>query len=65
MGVKRRKTLMKRSIEPKLIAWKNSKEHLPLLLRGARQVGKSYLIEYFGKKISKILLLRTSSAIHT
>ncbi len=40
---------MKRSIEPKLIAWKNSKEHLPLLLRGARQVGKSYLIEYFGR----------------
>ncbi|OGT21244.1 MAG: hypothetical protein A3C55_04350 [Gammaproteobacteria bacterium RIFCSPHIGHO2_02_FULL_42_13] len=28
--------------------WQKKEEHLPLLLRGARQVGKSYLIEYFG-----------------
>ncbi len=40
---------MKRLLEKELLAWKNSKEHLPLLLRGARQVGKSYLIEHFGK----------------
>jgi uncharacterized protein len=40
---------MKRSLEKDLIAWKNSQEHLPLILRGARQVGKSYLIESFGK----------------
>ncbi|NGX53231.1 MAG: hypothetical protein KR126chlam5_01544 [Candidatus Anoxychlamydiales bacterium] len=40
---------MKRKLENELIEWKNRKEHLPLLLRGARQVGKSYLIENFGK----------------
>lgn len=40
---------MKRSLEVELINWKRRKEHLPILLRGARQVGKSYLVEEFGK----------------
>lgn len=40
---------MKRVLEQELVAWKNRKEHLPLLLRGARQVGKSYLVEHFGR----------------
>lgn len=29
--------------------WQQQQEHLPLLLRGARQVGKSYLIKAFGE----------------
>lgn len=41
---------MQRSLYTELIRWKDREEHLPLLLRGARQVGKSYLIEHFGKK---------------
>lgn len=40
---------MKRTLETELITWKKRKEHLPILLRGARQVGKSYLVEEFGK----------------
>lgn len=40
---------MKRSLESELRAWKQREEHLPILLRGARQVGKSYLVEQFGK----------------
>ena len=40
---------MKRDLEAELIAWKGREEHLPILLRGARQVGKSYLVEQFGK----------------
>ena len=40
---------MKRALEKELIAWKDREEHLPLLLRGARQVGKSYLVEHFGR----------------
>src|SRR5271157_3325876 len=40
---------MKRKLEKELVAWKNREEHLPILLRGARQVGKSYLVEKFGK----------------
>jgi predicted AAA+ superfamily ATPase len=40
---------MNRTIEKYLIAWKDSSNRLPLLLRGARQVGKSYTIDKFGK----------------
>lgn len=40
---------MKRTLEAELISWKNREEHLPILLRGARQVGKSYLVEQFGR----------------
>jgi predicted AAA+ superfamily ATPase len=41
---------MKRTLKAELIAWKNKSEHLPILLRGARQVGKSYLVEEFGRE---------------
>lgn len=40
---------MDRNLLKELIQWKNKKDHFPLLLRGARQVGKSYLVEHFGK----------------
>lgn len=41
---------MKRQIYQELIAWKSELMPLPLLLRGARQVGKSYIIEKFGEQ---------------
>jgi predicted AAA+ superfamily ATPase len=41
---------MKRALTAELISWKNRSEHLPILLRGARQVGKSYLVEEFGRE---------------
>ena len=31
------------------MSWKNSKDRKPLLLRGARQVGKTYILQEFGK----------------
>jgi len=34
----------------KLIAWKNSSDRKPLILKGARQVGKTWLMKEFGKK---------------
>lgn len=40
---------MKRDIESYLLSWKQRRHHLPLLVRGARQVGKSYVIEAFGR----------------
>jgi predicted AAA+ superfamily ATPase len=40
---------MKRRIYSNLIAWKNDKNHRPLILRGARQVGKTYIINEFGQ----------------
>ena len=42
---------MKRLLEKSLLEWKNKNDRMPLLLDGARQVGKSYLIEHlFGNK---------------
>lgn len=38
-----------RLIDSYLLAWKNEKRHKPLLLRGARQVGKSSAIRQLGK----------------
>lgn len=32
-----------------LIAWKNSPNHLPLIIKGARQVGKTWLMKEFGE----------------
>ncbi len=41
---------MDRKITKKLIAWKNSKNRKPLVLFGARQVGKTYSLLAFGKE---------------
>lgn len=41
---------MKRKIENDLINWKKDKYRKPLILRGARQVGKTYTIMNFGKQ---------------
>ncbi|MGN0015418.1 MAG: ATP-binding protein [Candidatus Gastranaerophilaceae bacterium] len=32
-----------------LIAWKNSPNHMPLIIKGARQVGKTWLMQELGK----------------
>ena len=40
---------MQRFIMKKLIDWKNSKDRKPLILKGARQVGKTYILKEFGK----------------
>ena len=40
---------MKRLIEGRLFEWKNSTWRKPLIVRGARQVGKTYTITGFGK----------------
>lgn len=41
---------MKRKIYQKLLEWKNNPRHKPLVLLGARQVGKTYILKEFGKK---------------
>ncbi|CCY63821.1 putative uncharacterized protein [Clostridium sp. CAG:967] len=40
---------MKRYAINKLIEWKNSSKRKPLIIRGARQVGKTWLMKEFGK----------------
>lgn len=41
---------MYRKIMEKLIDWKNDENRKPLILRGARQVGKTYIIKQFGEE---------------
>jgi uncharacterized protein len=41
---------MYRTIENQLIKWKNDTDRKPLIIRGARQIGKSWIIEHFGKE---------------
>lgn len=40
---------MKRFVTDKLIDWKNSDVRKPLILKGARQVGKTYILKEFGR----------------
>lgn len=44
---------MKRKIEEKLLSWKSSADRKPLILNGARQVGKTYILREFGRKFYK------------
>lgn len=41
---------MKRFIAEKLVEWKENKNRKPLILRGARQVGKTFILKEFGEK---------------
>ena len=41
---------MERFIMQDLIAWKNRTDRKPLILLGARQVGKTYILKEFGKR---------------
>ena len=56
---------MKRLIESQLLEWKNDVHRKPLLVRGARQVGKTYTVRQFGrehfKKLAAIDLERDTS----
>ena len=46
---------LKRNIDDELLAWKNDKKHKVLLLRGARQVGKSSSVRNLAKKFEYFL----------
>jgi len=41
---------MYRSIQTQLLNWKEKKTRLPLIIRGARQVGKTYIMKWLGEK---------------
>ena len=46
---------MKRSIDEHLLAWKTSPHRKPLLLRGARQVGKTWCARQLGRTFASML----------
>ena len=41
---------MERKIVNQILSWKNNPNRMPLLLQGARQVGKTYILLTFGKE---------------
>ncbi len=41
---------MKRDIYSRLVNWKDSPRRKPLIVRGARQTGKTYILQKFGQK---------------
>ncbi len=43
-----------RTLYSDLINWKNRAEKMPLILKGARQVGKTFLIKHFAKEFLQI-----------
>jgi predicted AAA+ superfamily ATPase len=48
-----------------LITWKNSKSRKPLIIRGARQVGKTWLMKEFGKReYEQIIYINFESSKH-
>ncbi len=52
---------MKRFIETDLEIWKNAAFRKPLLLRGARQVGKTYIVQQFGKQFLSFVEINCES----
>lgn len=48
---------LNRDIESQLKTWKDEQDRFPLLIRGARQVGKSSLIKQFGKEFQYFIEL--------
>lgn len=47
---------LERKIDKVLVEWKNSTDSLPLIVRGARQVGKTEAIEHFAKANYKYIV---------
>ena len=56
-------THMERIVFQKLVEWKESAVRKPLILNGARQVGKTWLLEQLGeqyfKKVAYLSVVRT------
>ncbi len=58
---------MKRRLEIDLAAWKDGVDRKPLVVRGARQVGKTFLVEAFGRRCFDSVLtvnLEQKEALH-
>lgn len=53
--------MFKRKILSKLETWKQDKRHKPLILRGARQVGKTTVVNEFGSQFDNYLYFNLES----
>ena len=41
--------MLKRKVDDYLIQWKNNPDRLPLVIKGARQIGKTFSVRNFAK----------------
>lgn len=48
--MQQKQEFMERFILQDLIAWKNRSDRKPLILLGARQIGKTYILKEFGRR---------------
>ncbi|WEK17829.1 MAG: AAA family ATPase [Candidatus Pedobacter colombiensis] len=54
--------MFRRDIIDELIKWKNNPERKPLLLRGARQVGKTTVVNMFSEHYEQYIYLNLEQA---
>ena len=47
---------LKRKIDNFLLEWKNNPDRLPLIIKGARQIGKTNAIRNFGENNYKVFI---------
>ena len=47
--------LLRRKIDTYLLDWKNNPQRKPLIIKGARQIGKTRSIEFFAKPTTSML----------
>lgn len=48
--IRRRRFSMKRNAMQDLVQWKKDEERKPMVLKGARQVGKTWIMKEFGRQ---------------
>lgn len=46
--------MLRRKVDDYLIQWKNNPDRLPLVIKGARQIGKTFSIRNFAKSYKKL-----------
>lgn len=49
-------TRLRRKVDEYLINWKMSSDKMPLIVKGARQIGKTNAIRYFGENNYKVFI---------
>lgn len=60
--------MLKRKITDYLVNWKNNTNKVPLVIKGLRQIGKTYIVKEFAKtnyENAFILDFRKQSSIHS
>ena len=47
--------IIQRNIESELLRWKNAENRKPVILRGARQVGKTFVVNQFAANFENFI----------